>query len=150
MQRPFTFWFKFNRLWRKIISFLSLWFQVFYFVDWVKHQLDDPKLFQAFLKITVTSAVGVGALTLGLGMASGYISPWTYLSLDWMFLLPSWSNICKRSYTNHCLCLRASTNNLVIVYVWLSHTAFLLSGWALLLFQKINRCHYFCCAIWPD
>lgn len=51
--------------------------QVFYFVDWVKHQLDDPKLFQAFLKITVTSAVGVGALTLGLGMASGYISPWT-------------------------------------------------------------------------
>lgn len=51
--------------------------QVFYFVDWVKHQLNDPKLFQAFLKITVTGAVGVGALALGLGMASGYISPWT-------------------------------------------------------------------------
>uniref|UniRef100_A0A0D6R1I2 dolichyl-diphosphooligosaccharide--protein glycotransferase n=1 Tax=Araucaria cunninghamii TaxID=56994 RepID=A0A0D6R1I2_ARACU len=51
--------------------------QVFYFVDWVKHQLDDPKLFQAFLKITVTGAVGAGGLALGLGMASGYISPWT-------------------------------------------------------------------------
>ncbi|XP_057859934.2 dolichyl-diphosphooligosaccharide--protein glycosyltransferase subunit STT3B [Cryptomeria japonica] len=51
--------------------------QVFYFVDWVKHQLDDPKLFQAFLKITVTAAVGAGGLALGLGMASGYISPWT-------------------------------------------------------------------------
>ncbi|KAL7192489.1 hypothetical protein ACSBR2_024341 [Camellia fascicularis] len=51
--------------------------QVFYFLDWVKHLLNDPKLFQAFLRITVTFAVGVGAVALGVGTASGYISPWT-------------------------------------------------------------------------
>eukprot|EP00249_Psilotum_nudum_P012255 c23674_g1_i1 orf=682-2898(-) len=51
--------------------------QVFYFVNWVKHQLDDPTLFQAFLRVTVSSAVAVGILALGLGMATGYISPWT-------------------------------------------------------------------------
>lgn len=39
--------------------------------------LNDPKLFQAFLKITVTCAIVVGALALGVGTASGYISPWT-------------------------------------------------------------------------
>lgn len=51
--------------------------QVFYFLDWVKYLLSDTKLFQAFLRITVTSAVGVGAIALGVGTASGYISPWT-------------------------------------------------------------------------
>ncbi|CAM6039414.1 unnamed protein product [Sphagnum compactum] len=51
--------------------------QVFYFIDWVRHQLADPKLFQAFLKTTVIAAVGVGALALVVGMATGYISPWT-------------------------------------------------------------------------
>ncbi|KAI8528587.1 hypothetical protein RHMOL_Rhmol12G0159600 [Rhododendron molle] len=51
--------------------------QVFYFLDWVKHLLNDSKLFQAFLRITVTTAVGVGAVALGVGTASGYISPWT-------------------------------------------------------------------------
>lgn len=51
--------------------------QVFYFLDWVKYMLSDTKLFQAFLRITVTSAVAVGALALGVGTASGYISPWT-------------------------------------------------------------------------
>ncbi|CBI35275.3 unnamed protein product, partial [Vitis vinifera] len=51
--------------------------QVFYFLDWVKHLLSDTKLFQAFLRITVTCAVGVGAIALGVGTASGYISPWT-------------------------------------------------------------------------
>ena len=50
---------------------------MFYFLDWVKHQLNDIKLFQAFLRITVTCAVGVGAVALGVGTASGYISPWT-------------------------------------------------------------------------
>lgn len=50
---------------------------MFYFLDWVKHLLSDTKLFQAFLRITVTSAVGLGGIALGLGMASGYISPWT-------------------------------------------------------------------------
>lgn len=39
--------------------------------------LNDTKLFQAFLKITVTSAVVVGTIALGVGTASGYISPWT-------------------------------------------------------------------------
>ncbi|KAL9432562.1 hypothetical protein AB3S75_027571 [Citrus x aurantiifolia] len=39
--------------------------QVFYFLDWVKYMLSDTKLFQAFLRITVTSAVAVGALALG-------------------------------------------------------------------------------------
>ncbi|KAI3473567.1 hypothetical protein Pfo_031530 [Paulownia fortunei] len=33
--------------------------------------------FHAFLRITVTSAVGLGAISLGVGTASGYISPWT-------------------------------------------------------------------------
>ncbi|KAL5721490.1 dolichyl-diphosphooligosaccharide--protein glycotransferase [Ranunculus cassubicifolius] len=51
--------------------------QVFYFVDWVKHMLNDTKLFQAFLRITLTSTIGLGGLALGVGMASGYISPWT-------------------------------------------------------------------------
>jgi dolichyl-diphosphooligosaccharide--protein glycosyltransferase len=51
--------------------------QVFYFIDWVRYQLADPKLFQAFLKTTVIAAVGVGALALVVGMATGYISPWT-------------------------------------------------------------------------
>jgi len=51
--------------------------QVFYFLDWVKHLLNDSKLFQAFLRITVTTAVGVGAVAVGVGTASGYISPWT-------------------------------------------------------------------------
>ncbi|KAF2296822.1 hypothetical protein GH714_005585 [Hevea brasiliensis] len=51
--------------------------QVFYFLDWVKYLLNDAKLFQAFLRITVTFTVGVGAIALGVGTASGYISPWT-------------------------------------------------------------------------
>lgn len=51
--------------------------QVFYMVNWVKDQLDNPKLFRAFLRVTVTSAVAVGGLALALGMATGYISPWT-------------------------------------------------------------------------
>ncbi|KAI9087938.1 hypothetical protein K1719_030268 [Acacia pycnantha] len=51
--------------------------QVFYFLDWVRHALADAKLFQAFLRITVTTAVSVGAIALGVGTASGYISPWT-------------------------------------------------------------------------
>ncbi|KAK4567343.1 hypothetical protein RGQ29_003239 [Quercus rubra] len=51
--------------------------QVFYMLDWVKYLLSDTKLFQAFLRITVTTALTVGAIALGLGTASGYISPWT-------------------------------------------------------------------------
>ncbi|KAI3735731.1 hypothetical protein L6452_15241 [Arctium lappa] len=51
--------------------------QVFYFLDWVRQMLNDSKLFQAFLRIGVTCAVGVGAVALGVGTASGYISPWT-------------------------------------------------------------------------
>ncbi|KAG8388487.1 hypothetical protein BUALT_Bualt02G0130800 [Buddleja alternifolia] len=51
--------------------------QVFYFLDWVKYLLNDPKKFHTFLKITVTSSVGLGAIALGVGTASGYISPWT-------------------------------------------------------------------------
>jgi dolichyl-diphosphooligosaccharide--protein glycosyltransferase len=51
--------------------------QVFYFVEYVRHQLADPKLFKMFLKVTVTLAAGVGALALVVGMATGYISPWT-------------------------------------------------------------------------
>lgn len=50
---------------------------MFYFLDWVKHLLNDPKLFHTFLRITVTCAVGLGAIALGVGTASGYISPWT-------------------------------------------------------------------------
>ncbi|KAI3724322.1 hypothetical protein L2E82_36094 [Cichorium intybus] len=51
--------------------------QVFYFLVYVKHMLNDKKLFQALLRIGVTSAVGVAAIALGVGTASGYISPWT-------------------------------------------------------------------------
>ena len=53
------------------------WMQVFYFVEYVRHQLADPKLFKMFLKVTVTLAAGVGVLALVVGMATGYISPWT-------------------------------------------------------------------------
>ncbi|KAG6526407.1 dolichyl-diphosphooligosaccharide--protein glycosyltransferase subunit STT3B-like [Zingiber officinale] len=51
--------------------------QVFYFLDWVKYMLNDKQLFQSFLRITLTFAISVGALALGIGTASGYISPWT-------------------------------------------------------------------------
>jgi dolichyl-diphosphooligosaccharide--protein glycosyltransferase len=51
--------------------------QVFYGVEWVRGQLDSPKLFRAFLKVTVLSATTVGVLALAIGMATGYISPWT-------------------------------------------------------------------------
>lgn len=44
---------------------------------WVKHQLDDPKLFRAFLTFTLGAAGTVGLGALALGLASGYISPWT-------------------------------------------------------------------------
>ncbi|KAA3481424.1 dolichyl-diphosphooligosaccharide--protein glycosyltransferase subunit STT3A [Gossypium australe] len=60
-----------------IINLIPLYVLVFYFLDWVKHMLSDTKLFQAFLRITVTCAVAVGGIALGLGMVSGYISPWT-------------------------------------------------------------------------
>eukprot|EP00250_Pteridium_aquilinum_P014676 c22137_g1_i1 orf=301-2505(+) len=56
------------------VFFLS---QVFYLVEWVKDQLDDPKLFRAFLRVVVLCATGFGILALAVGMATGYISPWT-------------------------------------------------------------------------
>ncbi|KAF9624042.1 hypothetical protein IFM89_007740 [Coptis chinensis] len=49
----------------------------FYFLGWVKYLLSDTKLFQAFLRTTLTITIGVGGLAFGVGMASGYISPWT-------------------------------------------------------------------------
>ncbi|GBG67744.1 hypothetical protein CBR_g872 [Chara braunii] len=51
--------------------------QVFFFVQWIKSLLPDPKLFQAFLKVTLIAAGSVGGLALIIGMATGYISPWT-------------------------------------------------------------------------
>lgn len=71
--RMFCFYF------RSVIGVITVepLLQVFYFLDWVKYLLNDPKLFHAFLRITVTCAVGVGAVALGVGTASGYISPWT-------------------------------------------------------------------------
>ncbi|KAG6627022.1 hypothetical protein CIPAW_15G093600 [Carya illinoinensis] len=64
---------------REHIASMGVFFllQVFFFLDWIKHLPSDTKLFQAFLRITVTSAIGVGAIALGVGTASGYISPWT-------------------------------------------------------------------------
>ncbi|KAG6486989.1 hypothetical protein ZIOFF_055570 [Zingiber officinale] len=35
------------------------------------------QLFESFLRITLTCAISVGVLALGIGTASGYISPWT-------------------------------------------------------------------------
>lgn len=43
----------------------------------MKHLLNDQKLFQAFLRITLTCAISAGVIALGVGTASGYISPWT-------------------------------------------------------------------------
>ncbi|CAL2258751.1 unnamed protein product [Prunus armeniaca] len=34
-------------------------------------------MFQAFLRITVTCAVGVGVVALGVDTTSGYIPPWS-------------------------------------------------------------------------
>ncbi|XP_037479979.1 dolichyl-diphosphooligosaccharide--protein glycosyltransferase subunit STT3B [Triticum urartu] len=51
--------------------------QVFFFLDWVKYMLNDVKLFKSFLRITLTCVISVGTLALGIGTASGYISPWT-------------------------------------------------------------------------
>lgn len=46
-------------------------------MDWVKYLLNDARLFKSFLRITLTCVFTVGALALGIGTASGYISPWT-------------------------------------------------------------------------
>eukprot|EP00850_Spirogloea_muscicola_P006219 SM000029S10514 [mRNA] locus=s29:553246:564183:- [translate_table: standard] len=51
--------------------------QVFFFVHFVRHKLAEPKLFAAFLRATVVSALTVGGLGLGIGLLTGYISPWT-------------------------------------------------------------------------
>lgn len=51
--------------------------QVFFFLNWVKHLLSDKKLFQTFLRITVTSAISLGVMALVVGTLSGYIAPWT-------------------------------------------------------------------------
>ncbi|KAG2575667.1 hypothetical protein PVAP13_7KG376200 [Panicum virgatum] len=51
--------------------------QVFFFLDWVKYLLNDARLFKSFLRITLTCVITVGTLALGIGTASGYISPWT-------------------------------------------------------------------------
>ncbi|KAG0528101.1 hypothetical protein BDA96_06G289400 [Sorghum bicolor] len=51
--------------------------QVFFFLDWVKYLLNDARLFKSFLQTTLTCVITVGTLALGIGTASGYISPWT-------------------------------------------------------------------------
>eukprot|EP00897_Mesotaenium_endlicherianum_P006913 jgi/Mesen1/624/ME000108S10787 len=51
--------------------------QVFFFVEWVRAKLVDPKLFQAFLRVTVFLAASAGLLLLVVGSLTGYISPWT-------------------------------------------------------------------------
>lgn len=43
----------------------------------MKYTLNDPKLFHSFLRITLTCSISAGALALGVGTATGYISPWT-------------------------------------------------------------------------
>lgn len=45
--------------------------QIFFFVDWVRHLLNDPKLFRAFLRATVFTAITVGGLALTIGTATG-------------------------------------------------------------------------------
>ena len=52
-------------------------YQVFFFLDWVKYLLNNARLFKSFLRITLTCVITIGTLALGLGTASGYISPWT-------------------------------------------------------------------------
>ena len=43
----------------------------------MQYLLNDARLFKSFLRITLTCVITVGALALGIGTASGYISPWT-------------------------------------------------------------------------
>ena len=50
--------------------------QVFLYLDWVKYMLDDVKLYNSFLGVTLTCMITVGTLTLGIGIATGYISLW--------------------------------------------------------------------------
>ena len=45
--------------------------QMFFFIDWVKHQLVDPKLFQTFLRVTLVTTGIVGGVGLAVGMATG-------------------------------------------------------------------------------
>ncbi|KAF3589286.1 hypothetical protein F2Q69_00030116 [Brassica cretica] len=87
---------------REHMAFFLL-MQVFYFLDWVKYQLNDTKLFQTFLRITVTSAILVGAIALGVGTASGYISlralptAWSSFMFDYhilLFLFPAGLYFC--------------------------------------------------------
>ncbi|KAK7338659.1 hypothetical protein VNO77_19283 [Canavalia gladiata] len=56
---------------RKHMAVMGVFFllKVFFFLDWVRHSLSDSRLFQASLRITVT-----GAVALGVGTTSGYIS----------------------------------------------------------------------------
>lgn len=52
-------------------------YQVFFFLDWVKYLLNDARLFKSFLRITLTCVITVGTLTLGISIVPGYIDPLT-------------------------------------------------------------------------
>lgn len=45
-------------------------------------------------------------------------------SLDWSFLLPAGSFLCKEQHSHHCLSLRAPAHHLVLVLLWPSASSF--------------------------
>eukprot|EP00898_Chlorokybus_atmophyticus_P005715 jgi/Chlat1/6144/Chrsp41S05700 len=51
--------------------------QVYYLVLYIKSKLVDPKLFKTFFRLIFTAAGAVAAAAVVLGLATGYISPWT-------------------------------------------------------------------------
>lgn len=68
-------------------------------------------------------------------------SIWLYLSLDRTILLFAWSNLCKGSHPNHCFCVWASTNSLVILHVWFPYPALLIPCRSIFLLQAVIWCY---------
>ncbi|XP_020581762.1 LOW QUALITY PROTEIN: dolichyl-diphosphooligosaccharide--protein glycosyltransferase subunit STT3B [Phalaenopsis equestris] len=112
--------------------------QVFYFLDWVKFTLNDPKLFRSFLRITLTCAISVGALALGVGTATGYISPWTgrfYSLLDPTYAkdhIPIIASVSEHQPT-------AWSSFMFDFHILL----FLFPAGLYFCFKRLIRCHYF-------
>lgn len=62
--------------------------QIYHFVNWIRSQL-DPQLFRRFLRLTLSTVLIVAATVLALGVATGYISPWT--GRFWTLLDPTYA-----------------------------------------------------------
>lgn len=51
--------------------------QLVQFSIWLRSQFPDPKQFQALLRLTLTLGLGLAGAAAIVGLATGYISPWT-------------------------------------------------------------------------